>query len=147
MPLMTHEYVSFVTFVASKIVLRHPNCDASKNVLTLTVSEFDEILRASYISQDDPNGEIRFVIRDLENKLQIFNRNYNFVTKITILPFFQKLKFLGSYRQCTVSCTIWVTVHGYCLQTLFMGIIQKKKKKRPLEIGASQSKLVCVHFD
>ena len=27
----------------------------------------------------------------------IFNRNNNFVTKITILPFFQKLKFLGSY--------------------------------------------------
>ena len=34
---------------------------------------------------------------DLENKFQIFNRNYNFVTEITILPFFQKLEFLGSY--------------------------------------------------
>ena len=39
-----------------------------------------------------------FVIRDLENKFWIFNRNYNFVTEITILPFFQKLEFLGSYN-------------------------------------------------
>ena len=46
-PLMVHEYVLYVTFVASKIVLRHPRRDASKNVPTLTVSEFDEILRAS----------------------------------------------------------------------------------------------------
>ena len=75
MSLMAHEYVLYVTFVASKIVLRHPNRDASKNVPTPTVSEFDEILRASYISRDDSNGEIRFVIRDLENKLRIFNRN------------------------------------------------------------------------
>ena len=43
------------------------------------------------------NGEIRFVIRDPENKFLIFNRNYNFVTEITILPFFQKLEFLESY--------------------------------------------------
>ena len=85
---MAHEYVLYVTFVALKIVLWHPNSDASKNVSTPTVSEFDEILRASYISRDDSNGEIRFIIRDLENKLRIFNRNYNFVTKITILPFF-----------------------------------------------------------
>ena len=32
MPLMEHEYVLDVTFVASKIVLRHPNRYASKNV-------------------------------------------------------------------------------------------------------------------
>ena len=79
MPLMTHEYVLYVTFVASKIVLRHPNCNASKNVSTPTVSEFDEIQRASQISRDDSNGEIRSIIRDLENKFQIFfNRNYDF---------------------------------------------------------------------
>ena len=29
MPLMAHEYVLYVTFVASKIVLRHPKRDAS----------------------------------------------------------------------------------------------------------------------
>ena len=96
---MAHEYMLYVTFVATKIVLRHPNCDASKNVSTPTISEFYEILYARYISRDDSNGEIRFVIRDLENKLRIFNRNNNFVTKITILPFFQKLEFLGSYKR------------------------------------------------
>ena len=74
-----------------------PNRDASKNVSTPTISEFYEIRRASYISRDDSNGEIYFFIRDLENKFQIFNQNYNFVTEITILPFFQKLEFLGSY--------------------------------------------------
>ena len=29
--------------------------------------------------------------------MDFFNRNYNFVMEITILPLFQKLKFLGSY--------------------------------------------------
>ena len=48
--------------------------------------------------RDDSNGAIRFVIRDLENKFWIFNRNYNFVIEITILPLFQKLEFLGSYN-------------------------------------------------
>ena len=103
---MAHEYVSYVTFVASKTVLRHPNHDASKNVSTPTVSEFDKILRASYISRDDSYGEIRFVIRDLENKFRIFNRNYNFVIEITILPFFQKLEFLGSYNILLYSCAL-----------------------------------------
>ena len=32
MPFMTHDYMLYVTFVTSKIVLRHPKCDASKNV-------------------------------------------------------------------------------------------------------------------
>ena len=49
--------------------------------------------------RDDSNGEILFVIRDLENKFHIFNRNNNFVTEITILPFFQKLEFLRSYSK------------------------------------------------
>ena len=97
MPLMTHEYVLYVTFVTSKIVLQLPNRDASKNVPTPTVSEFDEIRCASYILRDDSNGDICFIIQDLENKFWIFNRIYNFVTEITILPFFQKLEFLGSY--------------------------------------------------
>ena len=94
---MVHEYLLYVTFVASKIVLRHPKRNASKNVPTPTISEYYEILRANWIFRDDSNGEIRFVIRDLENKLRIFNQNYNFVIEITILPFFQKLEFLGSY--------------------------------------------------
>ena len=99
MPLMVHEYVLYVTFVTSNVVLRHPKCDASKNVQTPTVSEFYEILSASYILRDDSNGEICFVIRDLENKFWIFKINYNFVTEISILPFFQKLEFLGSYNK------------------------------------------------
>ena len=64
---MVHEYMLFVPFVALKTDLRHPRSDASKNVLTLTVSENYEILRAKYILRDDFNSTIRFVIRDLEN--------------------------------------------------------------------------------
>ena len=88
---MAREYVLYVTFVASKIILQHLNRDALKNVPTPTVSEFDEILRASYILRDDSNGAIHFVIRDLENKLWIFNRNNKFVIEIMIFPFFQKI--------------------------------------------------------
>ena len=50
---------------------------ASKNVKFFTVSEFDEIQRGSKISRDDSNGEVRFVIRDLE-KISYFDRNYHF---------------------------------------------------------------------
>ena len=64
---MVHEYMLYVTFVASKIVLLHPKLDVSKIVPTPTVSENYEILRANLISRDDSNGEICFVIRDLEN--------------------------------------------------------------------------------
>ena len=50
-----------------------------------TISEFDEIQRVSYISQDDSNGEVHFLIRDLEK--------FRVLTKIIVLPFFRKLKF------------------------------------------------------
>ena len=43
---MAHEYMLYVTFGTSKIVLQHPNHDASKNVSTPTISKFYEILRA-----------------------------------------------------------------------------------------------------
>ena len=79
---MAHEYVLYVTFVTSNIVLRHPKWDASKNVSTPTVSEFHKIRCASYILRDDSNDEIRFVIRDLENKFHIFDQNSDF----TIFP-------------------------------------------------------------
>ena len=49
-----------------------------------TVLEFDEIRRGSY-SRDDSNGEVSFVIRDLEK--------FRILTEITILPFFRKLDF------------------------------------------------------
>ena len=46
-PLMVHEYMLYVPFVASKNVVRYPKRDASKNVPTPTVSENYEILRAN----------------------------------------------------------------------------------------------------
>ena len=56
-----------------------------------TVSEFDEIRRDNYISQDDSNDEVRFVIRDLE-KFLVF-------TEITFLPFFRKFEFSQVLQQ------------------------------------------------
>ena len=61
----------------------------SKNLQIPTVSKFDENRRGSYISRDDSNGEVHFVIRDLE-KFWIF-------TEITILPFSENWNFLESY--------------------------------------------------
>ena len=46
-PLMVHEYMLYLPFVTSKIDLRHPKHDASKNVPTPTVSKNDEILRTN----------------------------------------------------------------------------------------------------
>ena len=95
---MVHDYLLYVTFIASKIVLQHPKRDASKNVPTPTISEYYEILRANWIFRDDSNSEIRFVIRDLENKLRIFLTKITiFFNEIMILPFFHKLEFLESY--------------------------------------------------
>ena len=50
-----------------------------------TVSEFDENRRGSWISRDDSNIKVRFVIRDLEK--------FWILTEITVLPFFRKLEF------------------------------------------------------
>ena len=50
-----------------------------------TTSKSNKIRRGSKISRDNFNGEVRFIIRDLE-KFRIF-------TKITILPFLRKLEF------------------------------------------------------
>ena len=47
MQLMSHEYMLYVTFVTSNIVLQHPILGASKNVKFPTVLEFDEIRRGS----------------------------------------------------------------------------------------------------
>ena len=54
-----------------------------------TVLESEEIRRGNYISQDEFNGEVRFVIRDLENFL--------FSIKITVLPFFRKIEFFPGF--------------------------------------------------
>ena len=50
-----------------------------------TTSESDEIRHSYQISRDDFNGEVRFVIRDLE-KILDFYRNYDF-------SFFEKIGF------------------------------------------------------
>ena len=82
---MSHEYLLCVTFVTSYFVLWHPILNTSKNVQIPHVLEFDEIRRGSYTPRDDSNGEIRFIIRDLEKFLVL--------TEITIFPFFRKLEF------------------------------------------------------
>ena len=50
-----------------------------------TVLEFDEIRYGSEISRDDSNGEVHFVIQDLEN--------FWILTEITVLLFFGKFEF------------------------------------------------------
>ena len=67
-----------------KPVLRYLIVGASKNVklqLSWNSAKFEVLTRF----HDDSNGEVRFVIRDLE-KFQI-------LIEITILPFFRKLEF------------------------------------------------------
>ena len=77
-----------------------------------TVSEFNEIRRGSYISRDDSNGEVLFIIRDLEK--------FWILTKITILPFSENLNFLGSYKN----------MNDLCVTTIVHKLKQKEKKKK-----------------
>ena len=53
---MVHEYMLYVAFVVSKTGLQHSKRDASKNVLTPTVSENFEIIIT--ILQLSPNNSI-----------------------------------------------------------------------------------------
>ena len=97
-----------MTFVTSHVShkpshrTRHPVPRKSE---ISTVSEFDEIQCGSYISQDDSNGEVHFVIRDLEK--------FRILTEITILPFFRKSKFSrvlhirGGFAECN---SLYLTV-------------------------------------
>ena len=75
MPLMTHEYMLYVTFVASKIILRHSKCDVSKNVPTPTVSEFDVLARFH---------ETIPTVNSVSSS-EIQRINFGFLTEITIL--------------------------------------------------------------
>ena len=54
-----------------------------------TVSESNKIRLDSWISQDDSNSEIHFVIRDLE-KSQLFLKDYS--DKLSFCPFSEKFK-------------------------------------------------------
>ena len=64
-----------------------------------TVSKFDEIRRGSWISRDNSNGEVRFVIRDLA-KILDFDRNYHFTIfqKIRIFPGFTHLLWTSCFK-------------------------------------------------
>ena len=65
----------YVTFVASKIVLRHPKRDASKNASTLTVSEFDVL--AGF-------REMIPTVKSVSSS-EIQRINFGFLIEITIL--------------------------------------------------------------
>ena len=82
----------FVSWFFGSLLVIISYLSKKKNVQIPTVSEFDEIRRVSYISRDNSNGEVRFVIRDLEKKI-IF-------AEITILPFLRKLEFSGVLHPC-----------------------------------------------
>ena len=78
MPFMAHEYVLYVTFVASKIVLRHLKRDASKNMPTPTVSEFYEFYVLARFCDTIP------MVKSIYSfEIQIIN--FGFLTEITIL--------------------------------------------------------------
>ena len=62
-----------------------PDIGCLKKHEIMTVSEFDKIQRGDKVSRDNSNGEVRFIIQDLE-KFQI-------LIEITILPFFIKFEF------------------------------------------------------
>ena len=87
MPLMAHEYMLYVIFVTSNIVLRHQKRDASKNMQIPTISEFDVLARFR-----DTIPTVKSV-----SSSEIQRINFGFLTEITILPFLRKLDFLGSY--------------------------------------------------
>ena len=59
-----------------------------------TVSEFDEIRRGNYISRDEFNCKVRFIIRDLEN--------FQFSIEITVLPFFRKIEFFPGFTSMLI---------------------------------------------
>ena len=81
-----------MTLVTSHVVLRHPKRDASKKTCQLRLSrnstKFDVLAR------------FRETIPTIKNvsSYEIYRINFGFLIEIMILPFFQKLEFLGSYR-------------------------------------------------
>ena len=69
-------------------VPHYPRCLKKREISTIL--EFDEIRRGSSISRDDSNGEVRFVIRDLE-KFRVI------LPKLPFYLFLENSNFLGSY--------------------------------------------------
>ena len=88
MQLMSHEYMLYVTFFTSNIILRHPILGALKNVKFPIISEFNVVAR------------FRETITTVKSVLssEIQRIKFGFLTEITIFPFLRKLDFLESYR-------------------------------------------------
>ena len=61
------------------------------------VSDFDETFLGHWISRDESNGVVRFVIRDLDNFLSFPEPLWKFIIIIIILPFLKISNFLGVY--------------------------------------------------
>ena len=87
-----HVVATWSCYVALLLVSPDTRCLEKREILTILESH--EIRLGNYISRDDSNGEVRFLILDLE-KLQVFNLYYYRNYRFTI---FQKnLIFLGFY--------------------------------------------------
>ena len=87
MQYVSHEYMLYVTFVTSNVVLQHPILGVWKNVQISTVSKFDVVARFY---------EMIPTVKSVFSS-EIHRINFGFLTEITILPFLRKLDFLGSY--------------------------------------------------
>ena len=74
-----------------------------------TVSEFDETFMGHWISQDESNGAVRFIIRDLENFLgfpePFLQIIIIIIIIITIFPFFKIYNFPEFYNPSSIICT------------------------------------------
>ena len=91
MPLIAHEYVLYVTFVASKIVFRHRNSMPRKTCkfrLSRNSTKFDAV---AIFCETIPT------VKSVSSS-EIQRINSDFFTEIMILPFLRKLDFLGSYN-------------------------------------------------
>ena len=116
-------------------VTRYSRC-LEKNEIQI-VSEFDEIRRGSWISQDDSNGEVCFIIRDLEKK--------KFQPKLPFYPFSEKLNFLGFYiiYHKTIQITKLNKVENYYIGTKW-GETKKRRSKNQKKKGAEVRNFVGV---
>ena len=81
--------------------------------------------------------------------MDFFNRNYNFVIEITILHFFQKLEFLGSYTGQIFQGPLQAVRLGQVPQSvilshlgslLWINILRRKIRKRYLSTDFPISK-------
>ena len=115
-------------FTTSKIFFKnlvfgvHWTLVTLKNVKISTISKFDEIRFGNYISREESNGEVCFVIRDLEI-FQVFNMYYNsnlpfchfspkfhFFLEFYILPPLKEFRPLNSYAHTHCKSQAYATI-------------------------------------